>query len=246
MSDQQNNQLGGNLNREPIFWTTTVPGYNKVDRERVLFDDDTGEPIIERFPQSGHQGDYENRSRARGLRFVYVIRHEGHLAPIVLTNAAAHMDPNTPWGNYQRAKARFFGWYMPGSCPVALLASGELSPNQIRDRSLLDAKPCQHGSYGEEHRCPHSLSEQGARRDQNKRREDARNLNFKDPTDKLIEAGREQNREFAQTVVSAMRGGEGPDDTLKAELADLRKDNGDLRQMLSEALAAIAAIKKAK
>lgn len=190
------------LNREPIFWSSTTPGYNTADRERSFMRD--GEEITIRFPQRGHSGDYDDRTVARGLRYVDVVRHDGNIAPMVLTNAAAHLDPNTSFGHYQRSKARHYGWFTPGSCPVALLATGELTPAKIFDKSILDQKPCMHGTHTDDNPCPHALAEIAARRTKKQAVELARNAAYKDPTDRMIEAGREQNQAFAQTVADAL------------------------------------------
>ena len=71
----ESEQLKSFSQRPPIFWTSTIPGYNDADRQRVRFDD--GERIVERIPQRAHIGDYENRKRAPGVRSVRVVRHDG-------------------------------------------------------------------------------------------------------------------------------------------------------------------------
>jgi hypothetical protein len=189
--------------REPIFWTSTVPGYNTADRERRTIRD--GKEVVERVPQIGHQGDYEHKSLAQGIRYIEVVRHEGHIINQVLTNAAAHLDINTGWFQQQRGKALYWGWYPIATCPVALLRTGELQPRHIKDASLLNAQPCEHGTYDREHRCPHSISEQAARSKWWATAEAERVAAYKDPTDRMIEAGREQSRELANVVADAIK-----------------------------------------
>jgi hypothetical protein len=147
------------IRREPIFWLTTSEHSNgNGERTRVRMIN--GRKVTEKVPQIGHDGscDYENKVRARGTRYMMVIRHEGHEIPLMLTNAAAHLDASGPYGGYMRRKARFLGWYPSGTCPCALRAAGELRDDHIvsdevrqahaRGESCPDqanmAKPCKH------------------------------------------------------------------------------------------------------
>ena len=149
------------FDREPCFWTSPTPGYNTRDRQRSFMVD--GELRTERHPQRGHQGDYENRLKAQGTRYIRVVDHHGHEIFHTLTNAAAHLDHTAPFGQYMLAKMRYLGWFMPGQCPCALLTTGEIKPNHIVDKSLLSAKPCAPSSFSYENQCPHSISERKAR-----------------------------------------------------------------------------------
>jgi hypothetical protein len=191
--------------REPIFWTSTRPGYNQRDREIVRFED--GRRIVEKVPQRGHQGDYENRktdSRCARARWLHVVTDKGNWIRMVLTNAAAHFDANTDWGQYQRAKARYFGWFPVWSCPLALLSTGELKRGQIVDRSLLEQKPCEPGSYSEQKPCPHCVSETDARRARHAADEVERYKNYVDATEKTISANRQDMREQTETLAKAI------------------------------------------
>jgi hypothetical protein len=200
--------MSNDFYREPIFWSSTVPGYNTSDRERRSIGPD-GREIVERVPQIGHQGDYENKKVASGVRYIEVVRHEGHVVALCLTNAAAHLDPSTGWGQQQRGKAHHFGWFPIGLCPVALLGTGELQAHHVKDRSLLDAEPCKPGTYGRENRCPHNIAEQVARSKFWGMAEAERAKAYKDPTDRLIEANQQQQREFAQTLAEAIKANSG-------------------------------------
>lgn len=191
--------------REPIFWTSTRPGYNQRDREIVRFEN--GRRIVEKVPQRGHQGDYEQRRtdvRCARARWLHVVTHHGNWIRMVLTSAAAHMDPNTEWGQYQRAKARHFGWFPLWSCPIALLATGELKPEQLVDQSLVGAAPCAVGSYSEKQPCPHCLAETDARRARHAADEAERFKNYKDAGEKTIEANRADMREQTAAITTAI------------------------------------------
>lgn len=149
------------FDREPCFWTSPTPGYNTRDRQRTFMKD--GRKVTERHPQRGHAGDYENRLKAPGTRYIRVVDHHGHEIFHTLTNAAAHLDHTAPFGQYMMGKARFLGWFMPGHCPCALLATGDLRPDHIVHRALLSDKACTPGSYSYENQCPHSKAERAAR-----------------------------------------------------------------------------------
>ncbi len=196
--------MSNEMHREPIFWTSTTPNYNERDRMRVSVVD--GEQVVERVPQKGHQGDYDDRRPARGIRFFNVVRSDGHIAPLVLTNAAAHMDHTSPYGQHMTAKARFYGWFRPGACPCALLATGELGRNHIADKSIIGAQACQPGTYSEKEMCPHALAELAARRKRHEDRENAREANFRTKEDKILDGQRQQTEALTkamETVIAA-------------------------------------------
>lgn len=190
------------FDREPIFWTSTRPGYNKRDRERVSFVD--GEQRVERVPQRGHQGDYENRRPARGVRSVRVVRHEGHIIEMVVTNGAAHLDPHTEWGQYQFAKARFHGWFQLGSCPLARVAAGELSPSHFRAQSILKDRPCAPGTCSEKEPCKHALAEIEARRAAQAKANAELERKYAGAAERQIEAQREQTAALVEALTSAL------------------------------------------
>lgn len=186
------------FDREPCFWTSTTPGYNTKDRQRTFMKD--GKRVTEKFPQRGHAGDYEDRRKAQGTRFIRVIDHHGHEIFHTLTNAAAHLDHTAPFGQYMMGKARAFGWFMPGACPCALLATGELQPGHIVDRSLLKQPACPTGSYSYENQCPHSIAEQAARKAQNKAAQDEREEKMKGEARLNLEATQEMTATVANAV----------------------------------------------
>ena len=142
------------MEREAIFWTSTSAGYNTRDREKSRMEG--GRKVVEKVPQRGHQGDYESRRPARGVRYITVVRHEGHRVSLVLTSAAAHLDHNTPQGQYQLAKAKHHGWYQIGQCPCALLVTGGMLPEHFVDKKVAKDKPCEHGVYSGAKPCRHA------------------------------------------------------------------------------------------
>lgn len=185
--------------REPCFWLTTTEN-PKPERERLLIVN--GRKVIEKFPQHGHDGDYENKRKARGMRYVRIVRHEGHVVPLLLTNAAAHLDPSGPYGNYQRRKARKMGWYPAGGCPAALLAAGELDRDNIVSEVPKTTKPCKPGTYSFAEPCEHDKAERAARAAQWKTDQDERLSGFKTDADKHIEETRRMNKELVVDVAS--------------------------------------------
>jgi hypothetical protein len=152
--------------REPVFWTTSNAeqiGFNSLDREKRIMRD--GREVRVKHPQAGHQGDYDAlvRMRGEGYRFMTIVKTNGATVFYTLTNGAADMDPNSGYAIERKQKARFYGWYRIGACPVALLRAGEMHPGHFVDQSLLEAAPCEHGTYGHSKPCPHALAEKAAR-----------------------------------------------------------------------------------
>lgn len=192
--------------RESIFWTSTRPNYNQRDREIVRMEG--GKRIVEKVPQRGHQGDYDNRTidpRSARSRWLHVCRDDGNWIRMVMTNAAAHVDSNEAWGQYQRAKARFFGWFPIGSCPLALISAGYFKPGQFVNQAMLEEQACKPGTYSEREPCPHCKAETEARRKQRTELEVERAKNWRDPTDRQIEAAREENAKLIAALTEARK-----------------------------------------
>jgi len=195
-----------NVGREPCFWSMTPssnPGYNLVDRERfIVVNDEQGNPIQrkEKFPQRGHLGDYEDRQAAPGQRFATVVRHDGNVAHVPLTNAAAHLDPNTPYGQYMRQKGFFLGWFGLESCPAALIQAGQLRPSTIVDKSILTAAPCPRNSYSADNVCPHCVAETKARQAVQRAKNDAQADAHKNSSDRQAEAAASQSTSMVQML----------------------------------------------
>ena len=194
--------MSEDVGREPCFWSMTPssnPGYNLQDRERWITAAD-GSKRKEKFPQRGHQGDYEDRRPARGVRSITMVRHDGHQDEVVLTNAAAHLDHTTPYGQYVLMKARHLGWFSPGSCPAALIAAGELSPYSFIAPGIADATPCARGTYSLEKPCQHAIAETAARVVKNTAENAARVAANKS----VAEQSAESQKMMAETVAQAL------------------------------------------
>lgn len=241
--------------REPIFWTSTKPGYNDKDRQRVRFE--AGRKIIERVPQRGHQGDYENRRPARGVRSIRVVRHDGHVVDSVLTSGAAHLDPSTPQGQYIQAKWRYFGWYPLGSCPLALVAMGQIQRDHLH-ADFGDAPPCAHGKASEQDPCPHALAELEARRRSRASESAQVERTFADKEQRILDAQRDNTRELGEMlrdVIREVRAGHvhpalaGDDDAgdprmTDPKIAHLEQENAELMRRLAAFEASTVASKQ--
>lgn len=191
------------LDEDPIFWTSTKPGYNDRDRERVRMI--KGKKVHEKFPQMGHVGEPRNKRRAPGVRFIYMINDCGNEVPVVMTTAAAHSDSTGPFAQYQMLKARHFGWFHTGDCPCALLKTGRLTPDHIVDRRLLEVEAaCEPGQFNRDEPCPHAQAEQIARQAAHKAREDERLGSYKDQGERMIEAQREQTAALIAAIQSVI------------------------------------------
>lgn len=200
--------------REPIFWTSSRAGYNDADRQNTRMVG--GKRVLEKFPQHGHVGDYDNKQKAGGQRFVYMIRHDGHEVAVCLTNAAAHLDPNSAYGQYVRMKARFLGWFGVADCPVAMLMIGRMHGDHFADKRLLDARPCTSHDHTRAKPCPHAIAEKAARVEQHNIAEAERNASYKDANDKMIEA---QNAQTAAIIEGNRRATEQLATTLAAAMS---------------------------
>jgi hypothetical protein len=154
------------MEREPCLWMQTGTDTEPLRSRTVMVN---GRPVKHRYPQRGHQGDYDDLRPATGIRFVYMVRHDGNVVAHTLTNAASHLDHTTPWGQYQMQQARFLGWFNPGQCPCALRETGDLKMHHLVSEEARTGKPCAMGTYGwaEPHvfddNCPHSKAERAAR-----------------------------------------------------------------------------------
>lgn len=195
------------MERESILWNTTASAGGNRGATRVS--DRNGRKVIERVPARGHQGDYENRRPARGTRFIDILCHDGHEISMTLTNGAAHLDPSTPYGQYQMAKARFYGWIPMDSCPVAMLITGQLKKGQFCDESVASGSPCQHGTFSRTSPCKHYLAERIARRDRNKQENDEREHNYRSESDKLVDASHAQTEKIVDALTKSLGGKKG-------------------------------------
>ncbi len=183
---------------DPILWV------GKVQRTRRIVVN--GEQRTERLPQRGHAGnsDYDNPTIAPGKRWERYIKACGTDARVVLTNAAAHVDDTTPYGMMIRAKARFLGWFPVGSCPRALLYTGELRPNQIVDKSILTQEACKPRSYSVDEPCQHSIAEMEARRAVYSAADAKRCVSMQPDVERLLGAQKEQTKDLINGLRDAV------------------------------------------
>jgi hypothetical protein len=187
--------------REPIMWVNaSQANYRGAERSKMV----NGRKVTERVPARGFDGDPDAKRPARGVRSVRLVRHEGHIVDMVLTNGAAHLDPNTEWGQYQKAKARFMGWFPLGSCPCALLTTGEMTADHMVDRATARELPCAPGSYSEQAPCKHALAEIDARRAQCLVDTKDREHTFRDAGERQIDAIGKQTEAIVQAVGDAL------------------------------------------
>jgi len=132
-----------------------------------------------------------------------VVRHEGHIVPLLLTNAAAHLT-HGPYAQYQLNKGKHFGWYPEGACPCALFIAGELKGDNVVSAEVRNGKPCEPGSHSQAKPCPHDLAERAARRDQWNADQAERMAGFRDKEEKAQEAQRTINKELVADVANAI------------------------------------------
>ncbi len=213
------------LAEEPIFWTSTIPGFSEQDRRRVRMIN--GRMVEEKHPQIGHTGDIRDRKRMAIARFVYMINHYGNEIAMVLTTAAAHADANSSFAQYQWRKARAHGWYHTGDCPCALLKTGRLSDDHIPPelvREFNSTEPCKPGEFKRDHPCPHSIKLQKARQRMHAEAEAIRLEPFKTDGKRLIEAQNAQT----EALVSMMR---------EAIAANGARSNDEIREIMKSVIA---------
>ena len=193
--------MANGIQREPCFWLTTSEDAN---RERVSTRMVNGRKVTERLPQIGHDGDYENKTRARGgRRYIMVVRHEGHIVPLLLTNAAAHLT-HGPYGQYALNKGRHHGWYPEGACPAALYLARELNDDQVISPDVKNSTPCEQGTHSAKNPCKHDLAERAARTKQWNADQAERMAGFRDEADKMREVNKELIAGVATTVAETM------------------------------------------
>lgn len=159
--------------REGIRWTI-LPRGNSLPSKADFARSTTTKTVVdgkvryERKPLLAHQGDYWGiieHPRARASRYVDVVRHDGHIVALVLTNASGDVGliEGSNYGAYMKAKARHFGWFPIGSCVLQCVAAGVIHRRDIVDETLLEVTPCERGTVPAGG-CSHTLAELAARR----------------------------------------------------------------------------------
>jgi hypothetical protein len=232
--------------REPVMWTSTRPDYNRNDRERSYVRE--GRLVTERIPQTGSQGEYDNRTPITHVRrWLPIINHGGHEVPVVFTNAAADLNNTGPVAQYQWAMIRGLGWFWPGACPVALVSTGELRADLVVAKSILGDRPCEPGTYGERTPCKHTVAEKAARMTLTAADDARREAAYKSDTDRQIAAQRDMNSQLIaaqgeqqRALIEALLGRAAPPAATAGEdpqLAALREENRRLAEQLEAAAA---------
>lgn len=199
---------------EPILWAHKAEKLRKIPARRwnpeagvmeEAFDEDTGQPVYEKIPQRGHvAGDYDNPIASSQARWLHVLRHDGHVVRVPLTCAAADLDGAQLTAQERRAKARYFGWIPVGSCPLAMVETGEIKAGQLIAKIIRGQEMCKLGSYGPAKPCPHYLAEEAARKDLQRRETVRREKSHQSEADKLIAAQSEQTKEIVSGVAGAL------------------------------------------
>lgn len=195
------------FHRESAFYTTSnaaATGYNSRDREATMFVE--GRPVQIKRPQGAHQGDYDApvRVRAEGVRWISMVKTDGNTVFYVITCGAGDDNPDSDYARERKQKARALGWFPIASCPIALVANGELTRDHFVDRSMADAHPCEHGTYSIAKPCKHALAEKAARIAAHNAVETERAGAYKDPNAKLIEAQQAQTVALVEALTAAL------------------------------------------
>lgn len=187
--------------QEPIFWLSSkdkaYTGASRVVRDsdgEPVRDHDTGVVVRERVPA---------RAPGAAERFETVVRADGHVISMVLTNAAAQVDGDTSFKKYMREKQRHFGWFRLSVCPVLLFFTGQLSQYHIRDKRLLETQPCR-GQFTDARPCPHALAERDARQHKHAAGEVDRMRPYQAEADKILGEQQKMNRELVADVAHSV------------------------------------------
>lgn len=199
---------------EPILWAHKAEKLRKIPARRwnattsqmeEVFDDDTGQQVFEKIPQRGHvAGDYDNPIATNYSRWLHVLRHDGHVVRVPLTCAAADLDTNQLTTQERRAKARHFGWIPVGSCPLAMVQTGELKAGQLVAKGIRGQAMCAHGTYGPNKPCHHFVEEEAARKEMQKKMTDKREKAHQSEADKLVAAQADQTKEIVGAITDAL------------------------------------------
>lgn len=201
--------------QEPILWANKA--VRKIAAKRFnpetqvmedVFHPETGQRVFERVPQRGHvAGDYDAPIPSKAPTWIHVLRHDGHEVRMKLTNAAADLDTDASFPRERRAKARYFGWIVVGTCPLAAVLAGDLQMGQLiakEVRELPTSAACPHGSYGEHRPCKHYLAEAAARKALQGKETARLEKSNRSEADKLISAQQEQTKEIVSGVAGAL------------------------------------------
>lgn len=168
---------------DPVLWLKTDKPYEGRFRRARVWNEQTksydtpvyerghakaGRPVMERLPGIGFIGEPNAARPMKTRRMIEVLRADGHVVFVSVTNAAAHVpQEDRSCETDRRLKCNHFSWIPLGTCPAALLATGVLRPEAIESdpKDVKKWTPCHPGDIGEgKPPCQHFQSELRARR----------------------------------------------------------------------------------
>lgn len=165
---------------DPVLWLKTDKPYEGRFRRARVWNEKTkqwdtpvyekghpkaGRPVMEKMPGIGFDGEPTRAVQMKTKRFIEVLRTDGNIVFVPITNAAAHKpQEDRSCEADRRLKAQYFSWIPVGSCPAILLATGTLRPENVEaDHKKWTA--CHPGDIGEgKPPCQHFTAEMNARR----------------------------------------------------------------------------------
>ena len=137
----------------------------------VTVEDDLGNPVIERLPAQGHEGQVTHATVMRGRRYVEFLKFDGTVFAAPITGAAAAViDTDKSHQEYVFAKARHEGWIEKHACPVDAVMSGQIKPQRLvafeSREALAKGERCPRPVAGAPP-CAHYIAEEAARKARN-------------------------------------------------------------------------------
>lgn len=137
----------------------------------------------------------DRAERLPGQSFQSMLNPAGSVIflPIGNANRAAE-DGAVPYREQKLREKMSLGFLPWGRCPVAMVASQEISSILIREKDMLSEVPCTAGGFGPSNPCPHALMEQKFRRAAHSKKEAAKSESYKAEAERDREQ-REQHHE---------------------------------------------------
>lgn len=204
----------------PVLWLKTDKPYDGQFRRARTWDPASGQwstpvyekghpkagrPVMERIPGTGYEGSPKNATPMRRRRFVEMLRHDGHIVAVPITNAAAHLpDSDVSCETDRRLKGKYLGWIEKGQCPAAMLA-GNLLPAEQFAADTAGWTPCNPRTLGEKNPpCPHFIAEQNARKGRRGDETDALEAKYASEAEKHTAAIRDLATNLTDVVKGAI------------------------------------------
>jgi len=186
---------------EPIMWVRAGT-YQPPQASRMGPD---GELITEKFPATAQPPSDHPLAGRNVRRWEMMMDNAGNVLRVVYTGGASDYQVDHPnYGAQIKRRHRLRGWLPYSACPVALVRSGALDPNALTVK-VTGQDQCAPGTYSAGKPCPHMLAEEKARKDRNRRREEARAERFRGEAEKLQRAVMQQQAENSATTADAMK-----------------------------------------